>query len=256
MFIKKNNKRIISITTTTTLLAAGFIIGIGGWFGGGASIPADTFSRGLVAYYSFDEGSGEVAYDASNYQNHGTWSGTGSHWATGKIGTAGQFNGVDDYVEAADSASLRITGDITIEAWVYAESFSDYRTVVQKAIAGGVPAPYQLFLELTSGSILLYRGNGTEDSIIIGGAIPLNMWTHIIATMKDTTVKIYQDSVLRKTDTLLTMIADGGQPLKIGRSITNHYPFYGLISEVLIYNRALTPQEILDHYIIGKEMFG
>ena len=32
--------------------------------------------------------------------------------------------------------------------------------------------------------------------------------------------------------------------------------FNGLIAEVRIYNRALTPQEILDHYIIGKEMFG
>ena len=35
-----------------------------------------------------------------------------------------------------------------------------------------------------------------------------------------------------------------------------NYILIGLIGEVRIYNRAPRNQEILDHYIIGKEMFG
>ena len=46
-------------------------------------------------------------------------------------------------------------------------------------------------------------------------------------------------------------------PVRIGtRSPGTTLPFNGLIGEVRIYSRVLTPQEILDHYIIGKEMFG
>ena len=35
-----------------------------------------------------------------------------------------------------------------------------------------------------------------------------------------------------------------------------NYILIGLIDEARIYNRALTSQEILDHYLVGKEMFG
>lgn len=38
--------------------------------------------------------------------------------ATGKINGADDFDGSDDYVEVADSASLDITSEVTVEAWV------------------------------------------------------------------------------------------------------------------------------------------
>ena len=48
------NKKTTIITTIGLTLSAGFIIGIGGFFGGGASIPPDTMTRGLVGYWSMD----------------------------------------------------------------------------------------------------------------------------------------------------------------------------------------------------------
>src|SRR3990167_1519720 len=55
---------------------------------------------GLVGYWKFAEGTGTSTADSSGNGNRGTWGGTGSHWVTGKVGNAGQFNGTEDYVSA------------------------------------------------------------------------------------------------------------------------------------------------------------
>jgi len=52
---------------------------------------------GLVAYWSFDEGSGNTLHDLSGNENHGTI--YGAVWTGGKSGNALYFDGDDDYVE-------------------------------------------------------------------------------------------------------------------------------------------------------------
>ena len=72
----------------------------------------------LLAYWQFDEGSGDTVEDMSGNGNHGTIE--GAEWVTNAIfGSALQFDGVDDRVVVPDSASLHPqTGDITVEGWV------------------------------------------------------------------------------------------------------------------------------------------
>ena len=70
---------------------------------------------GLIAYWEFDEGGGTIAYDSAG-DNNGTI--YGAVWTTGQIDGALSFDGVDDYVDVSDSASLDITAEITIGAWV------------------------------------------------------------------------------------------------------------------------------------------
>jgi type II secretory pathway pseudopilin PulG len=60
-------------------------------------------AQGLVGYWSFDEGSGNIARDYSGNGNNGTlynfnFTAT-SGWVDGKVGKALSFDGVDDYVE-------------------------------------------------------------------------------------------------------------------------------------------------------------
>ena len=128
--MKKNNNRrkkryiIIGVATAVVLATIGSVGALNGWFGGGGSIPEDTFTRGLVGYWSFDEGSGQNVYDAAGYGNDGTLaSSTDSSdedptWETGKVGGALEFDGVDDYVKIPDSSSLDIAEVITIEVWI------------------------------------------------------------------------------------------------------------------------------------------
>ena len=72
---------------------------------------------GLVAAYSFDEGSGTTVFDASGNGNNGTIG--GATWTTsGKYGNALVFDGVSALVTINNSASLQLSTAMTLEAWV------------------------------------------------------------------------------------------------------------------------------------------
>src|SRR5258705_908238 len=91
--------------------AAGLVLVLGF---GAASAGAQT---GLVAAYSFNEGTGTTVTDLSGNGNTGTVSAT--TWSTaGKYGGALSFNGTSAVVTIPDSASLRLTTAMTLEAWV------------------------------------------------------------------------------------------------------------------------------------------
>ena len=77
---------------------------------------AGNASAELVAYWTFDEGSGDIVYDSSGNDNNGTIH--GATWDTGKYGNALHFNAQDNYVEVPTSESLEITPNVTIAAWI------------------------------------------------------------------------------------------------------------------------------------------
>jgi len=76
----------------------------------------------LVADWSFDEGSGIAAGDATG-QNRGILN--GAVWSGGVEGNAVSLDGVDDYVEIAHHASQNITGAMTVTAWVQRKDILD-----------------------------------------------------------------------------------------------------------------------------------
>ena len=87
---------------------------------------------GLVAAYGFDEGLGTTTADQSGTGNPGTIG--GPVWTTsGRYGNALTFDGVNDLVTIADSASLDLTTGMTLEAWVRPTALgSAWRTALMK----------------------------------------------------------------------------------------------------------------------------
>ena len=74
---------------------------------------------GLVAAYSFDEGTGTTVTDLSGNGNTGTI--VGAVWTTaGRYGKALSFNGGSSYVDLGNAASLQLTGSMTWSAWINA----------------------------------------------------------------------------------------------------------------------------------------
>ena len=68
----KFTKPIIAVIAGIAVLAVVGVVGaLNGWFGGGGSIPSDTFTRGLVGFWSFDEASGPLIFDKSGQGNDG-----------------------------------------------------------------------------------------------------------------------------------------------------------------------------------------
>ena len=101
----------------------------------------------VVGYWKFDEATGTAVGDSTG-NNDGTFNGesfndgtlgdgtcspgTGScpQWISNDndqiFGKALSFDGIDDYVNVADDASLDITDTITVEAWIYPRTQSTH----------------------------------------------------------------------------------------------------------------------------------
>ena len=69
------------------------------------------------ASWGLNESSGIYVYDDSGNNNTGTIS--GAVWASGYLGSALEFDGVNDYVEVINDPTLDLQQNFTIEAWIW-----------------------------------------------------------------------------------------------------------------------------------------
>jgi len=199
---------------------------------------------GLVAYYSFDDG---TATDNSGNGNNGTI--YGATWVDGISGKALRFDGVDDYVSTAD---IDLAGDFTFELWIKRNKVSGQYLISKH---GGGYTGYSLALDtLQSNSIRGFYGNGYswQDVEATGISWKTNVWYHIVFTKAGTNLKIFLDgteagSAIGSGSTVLN-----NNNLTTGSAFSLEGWFNGTIDEVHIYNRALSADEIKAHYDEAK----
>lgn len=216
---------------------------------------------GLIAHWSFNDGSGTQAGDFSGNGNTGTIS--GASWIDGKLGKALDFDGVNDYVNVSNSSSLNITSAITISMWVRHDS-STYKTW-ETLIAKGDSA-YRLHLCGGAGSCLvgatlnaftfgLTGPSGTDD---LGTTIVPNVgqWYHVVGTYDGSVQRIYVDGIERATQSRSGSISTNSLALGIAENTQTAGRWWdGPIDEVRIYNRALSADEVATIYRSGETKF-
>lgn len=197
---------------------------------------------GQVAAYGFEEGSGQATADSSGLNNRGAIS--GATWVTsGKVGGALSFDGANDMVSVADSASLDLTAGMTLEAWVYPTALADWHTVVMKETNGELV--YALYASENVSIPSVYVRIGNSSRRLAGtSALPLNTWTHLAATYTGSTLRLYVNGTQVASQARTGSIATSNQPVRIGGNAVWGEYFNGSIDEVRIYNRALTVAEI------------
>ncbi|HYS25277.1 MAG TPA: LamG-like jellyroll fold domain-containing protein [Vicinamibacterales bacterium] len=196
-------------------------------------------AQGLVAAYSFDEGSGTSARDASGSGNNGTTS--NATWTTaGRLGGALVFNGSSALVTVPGTTSLRLSAAMTLEAWVKPTAVnSQWRDVIYKGSD-------DYYLEATSTSSARPAAGGTfaPDNVYGSSAIPVNAWTHLAATYDGATLKLYVNGTLASSTSQIARIAVSGGPLQIGGDSGAGQYFAGAIDEVRIYSTAISDAQI------------
>ncbi len=214
---------------------------------------------GLVGYWPFDEGSGKTARDASGNGNNGTLD-NGPKWVTGadaKIGTGAiLFDGADDLVSIGSFDASGGSG-ITIACWFNASNLdtpgNDPR-MVSKAMGGANEDHWFMLSSSREGGIKILRFRLKTDDGITGekkalptGIIELNVWIHVAVTWDGSTMMLYKDGVEVGTLAKVGNLAiDPAVEMAIGNQPdgAENRPFDGIIDDVAIWNRALTPAEI------------
>lgn len=221
-------------------------------------------AKGLVGWWSFDEGTGTTSADKSASNNPGTLTG-GPTWSTDTApikvpnttnAHALAFDGVDTHVEVGNGAALRLTGPLSIVAWFKTTAtLANYRTLVSKWWSDGLDAAYAL--SFSNNGILGFSLNnsakvGLSATTVAGLVLNDGSWHVAVGTWDGTTARIYVDGVQRGSAAApagFGALADITYPVRIGTDAryapsTGDRYFEGLIDDVRIYGRALEPQEV------------
>ena len=213
----------------------------------------------LVGCWQMEENGGPALIDGSSYLNDGALNGF-PVWVAGKVGNyALDLNGTSQYAVVADDASLDITNQITVAAWIKPEQYAT-QDIVKKATNGSVNG-YELSLATTKGTPEnpdpssqrpFFRINqaASSDTYRVNAVTMYptdGTWMHVAGTFDGTTLRIYINGVLENSiDASGQTIALNDLPLTIGAqdgAIASRW-FMGWMDEARVYNRAMTLTEI------------
>jgi len=196
-----------------------------------------------VLYLPFDKDDGSYARDRSGHKNHGTICGAAR--VAGKVAGALSFDGVDDYGEVPHSESHNLDKNFTLGAWVYPKAFGPYHSFITRKY----DAAHSQW-RLTFGEVAYQWGitwwNGSTWRDYWGGHLPLNEWSHVALVVGDTWIKCYRNGSLSHEWSGITIdIVKTTNPLRIAYQWDNDVYINSIIDEVRVYNRALSPAEVI-----------
>ena len=194
-------------------------------------------------------------YDVSSGGNNGTLTNGPTYSSNG--GGSIVFDGVDDTVSVPDNAVLDFTVNLTSEVWINLNLYKDISIVNAKGNGGGQITAYN-YLFLGSNTSFYFRfsdGITSQNSpFITKSNLPENTWGHVVGVLDTTAIRLYLNGVEIGTATTRTINPNpNNSPLYISGPT---YSLNGKIAISRIYNRALTPQEILQNYNAQKGRFG
>ena len=190
-----------------------------------------------VAAYSFDDGAGTVAGDASGHGNQGTI--VSASWATGKFGSALSFNGTSSRVDLPALGKFYRYG-YTFEAWVKKSTTQRDAGIVGTWANGGP----MLWVDHVVGHYYLTMNSGMSNYLDSGQAPTTGQWQHLAGSYDGATARVYVDGTLIASKSFTGNVGDsnswriGAYGNPAGQS------FDGLIDDVRIYDRALNGAQI------------
>lgn len=220
---------------------------------------AHPLARGLVGCWLFNEGSGLIANDSSGMGNHGTLTNMSntltSGWVGGPNGGALAFDGVNDSVNCGNALNDVLSDEITIIG-----------TTKPTTITGNGAF---IFKGSDNFYTWLYTVNLTEWVVntSVGNGYVRVSTSYLSTTKYQTRAFVYSRTQLRweqyQNGALLIPTASSlkwGTITKTASSLQfgiygASNPLTGFISDVMIWNRALSAQEIAYLYSFPYCMF-
>jgi hypothetical protein len=153
--------------------------------------------------------------------------------------------GEHDFLNIPHAESLAITADLTTLFVIKVDDFANYNAVWSKT-AGNLPAPTDLYTDVNSGLMRVYRGNGTAENLsTVPSAQAIRAGAYLVlgVDIRETTATHYLNGQPNGTGTVNTNTADTVQDMKIGTRNDLFTKMRGDIAEILIYNRSLSEAE-------------
>ncbi len=259
--------------TVASISSSGLVIGIGmGNTTLRASINAINGSTalivtpsGLVGWWAFDEGSGTTAADSSGNGYNATLY-NGASWTAGQTDGAISANGINQYI-ATPPINLSSTHAFTLAAWVSRTWLNSGFNALIEASANynNTSSGFAFFVDDSSdcgiSSAILIGVHGSGGYALNCYAPPASGGWHHLAVVCDKSqpgnqqVSFYIDGIpqISVSSPYATTNYDtfGNQPFYFFSRSGVQYFSAGMVSDLRLYNRALTAAEIEAIYGLG-----
>ena len=195
-------------------------------------------SHGLLAEWTFDEGTGAVAHDSS-----GNGRDAAIHGAT-RVKQGGGFalslDGVDDYVSFTGDPPLGLTGPVSVEAWIKPTRKAEGLSVVL-----GQDLHSYLLGFYAKDLCSWYIGAGGNS---VNAPLTLHEWSHVAATFDGKQMALWINGRAAAGRASRFESYDERNRFMVatkGRPDLPH--FKGVLDNVRVYDRALSEEEVAAH---------
>jgi hypothetical protein len=210
---------------------------------------AQLVEDGLVAYWSFDEIKGDTVVDVVG-DNDGTMVGK-PKVVDGKVGKALEFGGAGDFVDIPGTKSLEFNGktEVTVSAWVNiaGHSGSCCDPIIAKRDARGWALRYDQRDGGAEIEFLVSNPGWVGDGGDFGAPAPKEgEWHFITGVCTGDDVQLYIDDKLEDEVAFVGKIVSDRSETEIAGAVDGF--FKGIIDEVLVYDRALSEDEVTQNF--------
>lgn len=228
---------------------------------GGPNIVRDglVFYLDAANYKSYPE-SGTIWTDLTKENNNGILTNGPLFDSTNKGNIV--FDGVDDKVVVANNNVLNFVKEFTVSMWVKPTADTNIRLpILDKFNFFFIGTGYRIEIPNGSGGTPTYTfqftncSGGSTYSVLDSRPFNPDEWYNLVCTYDGSNINIY-DGVQLKNSSAATGDNDiGTNDLMIGAGLIASNYFPGSIANVLLYNRALTLQEIQQNYNAVQNRF-
>jgi hypothetical protein len=200
-------------------------------------------NSGLVAWWKLDETGGAQAADSSGNSLHGKLVGT-PQWRPGggTVGGALELSGSGDYVLIGSESKFDFTERMTVAAWIKVVGFDkNWQAIVAKG-----DTSWRIARDRDR-DCAQFAVNSIPREQLLKGRIKVDdgQWHHVAGVYDGGKMYLYIDGVLDLSTVTTTKIPVNDFPVTIGENAEAKGRFWhGLIDEVRIYGRALSPAEV------------
>jgi Concanavalin A-like lectin/glucanases superfamily/VanZ like family len=235
------------------VLALLLILGVwtmsGNWPGDRGATTRGTGS--LEAHWTFDESGGGAALDSSGHDLNGAYHGEPKR-ASGPMGGAAKFDGTADYIDFGHPAALRLTGSLTVSAWIKSSSFPRDDAAIVSSRSREVGLQLDTTIDTGPRTIGFKLTNSCGATMARYGKTPLalNTWYYVagVYNAEARTIDVYLNGEL-DNGPLLGPVTFSQKSSRTNlyaarRSDSDPGEFSGEISDLRIYSLPLTKAEI------------
>jgi hypothetical protein len=207
----------------------------------------------LIGYWPLNEDSDAAeAKDYSGNENHGTINDGGDSAVPGATGILGQkaysFDGSNDAVKISNDVGL--SGPVTFSFWIKPDNFTQNGKIVYWFNSDGSQGWHP---QINNEELGFLYWDGSEYQVSDSSPPSAGQWIHFVGTWDGSVMEAYTNGVLKARSSFSVTQSSSGTDIWIAKhgNADGNY-FDGKISEVRVYNHALTPAEIQYLYQVGK----